>query len=259
MKTIERIKTFFEDKYLMVIDKPANLLVHPTQAPKGPLPEGDPFGVRGRKKDTLVDYIRKCIPEIEKLKWPDKTRPGIVHRLDKDTSGLIIIAKTPEVLQKLQKQFKNRKVQKTYTVLVLNKLSPPQGKIEAPITRDQAGTQKVQELNYSFSKKTTRPAVTFYKVLRYYRYNNNDLTLLEAHPKTGRMHQIRVHLKHIGHPIIGDPLYNTKASRKTSKELGIGRQFLHATELEFTHPITSKKMKFKSDLPNNLKNIMVKL
>jgi len=226
-----------------VVDKPAGILVHPTAA---------------NEKETLVFWFKELYPDAIKMNWPDKTRPGVVHRLDKDTSGLILMAKNPEMLLKLQELFRARDIQKTYTVLVLGKLENS-GKIEAPITRGRVGLQKVLDSTYSFSKEKIRPAITEYKVIKHLRYHDNDLTLIEAMPKTGRMHQIRVHLKHIGHQIIGDPLYNTKPSRTISKELGINRQFLHASKLEFAHPTTKKTMIFTSPLPEDLKNIMVKL
>lgn len=242
MNILNEIKNLYEDEYLLVLDKPAGVLVHPTQA---------------GEKETLVDFLRLKYPGIEKLNWPDLMRPGIVHRLDKDTSGLIAMAKNPEILAKLQEQFQKRQVQKTYTTLVLGNVQK-EGKIEADITRGEAGRQKVMETTYSFSQKT-RPAVTEYQPIKHYQYKNNDLTLLAVLPKTGRMHQIRVHLKYIGFPIIGDPLYNIKPSRNLSKELGLSRQFLHASKLEFKHPVTGKILILESELPKDLKNSMVKL
>jgi 23S rRNA pseudouridine1911/1915/1917 synthase len=226
-----------------VINKPAGILVHPTEA---------------KEKNTLVAWLKEKYPQIDKEKWSDKPRPGVVHRLDKDTSGLIIMAKNPEVLLRLQAIFQTHEIKKTYTALVYGKLEDG-GKIETPMTRGKAGLQKVLDNVYSFSKEKIRPAITEYKVIKHLRFHNNDLTLIEAMPKTGRMHQIRVHLKYIGCPIIGDPLYNTKPSRTISTELGINRQFLHASKLEFAHPIAKKMIKFESPLPEDLKNIMVKL
>lgn len=251
---LAKIKIIFEDKYLIVLDKPAGILVHPTE--KG---EKDSSYQRRAEADTLVDWLIKKYPNIEKLNWPDKSRIGVVHRLDKDTSGIILMAKTPEVLEKLQAQFQNREVKKTYLALVFGKVKPLQGKIEAAITRGDAGTQKVLDQVYSFSKTNIRLAVTNYKVIRSYKYDGSDLTLLGAMPQTGRMHQIRVHLKHIGHPIIGDQLYNIKASRQISKELKIERQFLHAQKLEFSHPLNNKKMLFESALPQDLDTILQNL
>lgn len=201
-----------------------------------------------------MQFLLEKYPEIEKLNWPDKNRVGVVHRLDKDTSGIIVMAKNPEILAKLQKQFQERAVQKTYTALVLGNVEK-EGKIEADITRGEAGLQKVMDTTYSFSQKT-RPAVTEYKPTKHYQYKKNDLTLLEVQPKTGRMHQIRVHLKQLGFPIIGDPLYNIKPSRNLSKELELTRQFLHATKIEFAHPISGEKMTFESPLPEDLQNIL---
>ncbi|KKQ90892.1 MAG: Pseudouridine synthase [Berkelbacteria bacterium GW2011_GWA1_39_10] len=238
------IKTIFEDNNLIIIDKPAGVLVHPTQA---------------KEKDTLVYWLLSKYPNIVKLNWPDLTRQGVVHRLDKDTSGLIILAKNPETLEKLQKQFQEREVKKTYLALVLGKVKPTEGKIEAMITRGETGLQKVLETTYSFSKEKIRPAVTVYKANKYYKYGDGDLTLVSAMPLTGRMHQIRVHLKHIGYPIIGDQLYNTKESRKLSKELELNRQFLHAEKLELIHPITDKIISLESKLAEDLKNILEKL
>lgn len=240
---MDDIKIIKEDNDIIVLDKPAGILVHPTEA---------------NEPETLVSWFIEKYPDAIKLNWPDKTRPGIVHRLDKDTSGIILMAKNPEMLVKLQKLFQSREVHKTYTALVYGKLEGD-GKIEAAITRGDAGLQKVLDTTYSFSKENIRPAVTEYRVIKHLRYHDNDLTLIEAMPKTGRMHQIRVHLKHLGFPIIGDPLYNTKPSRAISKELELNRQFLHSSKLEFTHPITNEAMKFEVPLPEDLKSIMVKL
>jgi 23S rRNA pseudouridine1911/1915/1917 synthase len=232
-----------DDNYLVVVDKPAGLLVHPTLA---------------NEKETLVSWFIDKYPNVRNFDWPDATRPGIVHRLDKDTSGLIVMAKNPEMLIKLQTQFKNREIRKTYLALVFGKVEK-EGKIEAAIERGEAGTQKVIDVSYSFNNKPVRPAITFYKPIKYYQYNNNDLTLLEVQPKTGRMHQIRIHLKYLSVPIIGDPLYNIKPSREISKKLNLDHQFLHAEKLEFTDPITKKNLKIESKLPNDLQNILEKL
>lgn len=238
------MKIIFEDEDIMVVDKPAGILVHPTLA---------------REKNTLVDFLKSHIPGLEKLNWPDPKRPGIVHRLDKDTSGLIIIAKTLEILTKLQGQFKNRQVKKIYLALVLGKIIPKEGKIEAALIRSKAGTQKVQEIDYAISKIPLRPALTFYKIINQYKFKNDILTLVEVTPKTGRMHQIRIHLKYIGYPIVGDQLYNTKSSRKISKELNLHRQFLHAQKIEFRHPASNNVLKFESNLPKKLIDILAKL
>lgn len=236
------MKIIFEDKSIIVLDKPAGVLVHPTEA---------------NEKDTLVDWLTTNYPEIKNLAWPDSNRPGIVHRLDKDTSGVIILAKDPKTLAKLQDQFKNRVIEKQYLALVLGDLND-KGEIKANILRGKAGLQKVQDFDFS-PANNLKPAQTNYEVISRHKYKNNQLTYLRAVPKTGRMHQIRAHFKHLGSPIIGDPLYNTKLSRKISNDLGLDRQFLHAQKLKITHPETGKIISFESQLPKDLKAIMLKL
>jgi len=239
-----QINILYEDNFLIVLDKPGGILVHETPA---------------HEKNTVVASLIKQGKLEPKLSWPDPSRPGIVHRLDKDTSGLILIAKTPEILDKLQQQFKARKVQKTYTTLVLGEPQANKGKIEAAISRGKAGAQKAQTFPFSSNGKSYREAMTFYQTIAKYKFQNDILTLLEVIPKTGRMHQIRVHLKYLGNPIIGDPLYHTKASHKISKKLGFSRQFLHASKLEFTHPINNEHIRLKSELSIDLKNILSEL
>ncbi len=238
------IRILYEDKSLIVINKPAGVLVHPTLA---------------NEKETLSIWMAEKYPKINKLNWPDITRVGVVHRLDKDTSGVLIMAKTPEILAKLQEQFKSKAIQKTYLVLVLGKIKQNEGEISAGIIRGENGLQKIQDTAYSFSKNTTRPSLTKYRNLNYYKYRNSEFTLLEVKPKTGRMHQIRIHLKHIGHPIIGDQLYYSKESKKISKDLCLFRQFLHANKIEFNHPVNSKPMLILSDLASDLENILKKM
>ena len=171
----------------------------------------------------------------------------------------MILAKTPDILKNLQEQFKKRQVKKTYLALVLGEIKPKEGEISASITRSKAGPQSIQNISYSFSKQKIRPAVTLYKTIENYTYNNSMLTLIEAMPQTGRMHQIRIHLKYLGYPIIGDKLYCNKQSKKISKELKIDRQFLHAEKIEFKHPKSNKLISFNSSIPTNLQNILDKL
>lgn len=228
-------KIIFENSDFLVLNKPAGVLVHPTAA---------------NEPDTLVDWFLEKYPEANKMSWPDKSRAGIVHRLDKDTSGLILLAKNPETLIKLQEKFKNHEIKKTYWALVCGS-TPQKDKIEISIVRDKdKDMMKVQEATYSWTRGTVREAVTEYKTLKYYRFNEQNLSLVEVSPKTGRMHQIRVHLKYAGFPLVGDQLYQTKISNLISKELGINRQFLHAVKLEFD------EFKFDSDLTDDLKKIL---
>lgn len=232
------IKIIFEDKNIIVADKTAGVLVHPTTA---------------NEPETLVSWLIELHPEINDMAWPDPTRAGIVHRLDKDTSGLIVLAKNPETLEKLQKKFQAHEIKKTYQALVFGK-TLEEGRVEAGIVRDKENDRmKVQETIYSFTKGTVRDSVTKYKTLKYFKYNNEDLSLIEVYPQTGRMHQIRVHMKHAGFPLIGDQLYQTKLSNQISKELNINRQFLHAVKLVFDGQI------FESELADDLKDVLNKL
>ena len=235
------IKYLFSDDDLMVINKPAGLVVH---------------NPPGRHDISVIDIILRRFPKMKNLNWPDSTRPGIVHRLDKDTSGLLIIAKTPMILTKLQNQFKNRDIDKEYTALVFGNVSPQKGSIVADIARHKSKDKQTIVSDYEDGGKE---AQTDYETLNHYKYNNHDLTLVLAKPKTGRMHQIRIHFKHLGYPIIGDQMYFFKPSKRLSKELGISRQFLHATKLTFTHPMTNNKIIFKSIIAKDLNDVLIKL
>lgn len=236
------IEIIYKDGDILIVNKPAGVLVHPTLA---------------KESNALTFWLTNKYPEIKDLNWPDTTRIGVVHRLDKDTSGLVILAKNPEILKKLQVEFQERKIKKTYLALVLGR-AKEEGEIKAMITRGEAGKQKIQEFDLSFGPKV-RQAVTYYDTQKYYHYKSQELSLIQAKPQTGRMHQIRVHLKYILHPIIGDPLYNTKESRKISKELNLNRQFLHAQKLKFIHPLTKEKISLESKLPEDLEEILGKL
>lgn len=242
------IEVIFQDGNLAIINKPAGVLVHPTKA---------------NEQNTLVDFIIKQWTHIKRYHWSDPTRPGIVHRLDKDTSGLIIIAKNLQTQKFLQDQFKNRQVKKTYLALVLGKVEPRQGKIITQISREKGDTIKQKISNFSFSwDKNSKQAISNYHVLKNYTYDlrpkTYDLSLLEVEIKTGRMHQIRAQLKYKGWPVIGDQLYNTKESKNISDNLNLHRQFLHAYKLQFTLP--SKEIKrIHLDLPEDLQRVLSKI
>lgn len=239
----DNIKIIYEDRNLIVIDKPAGLVVHPGA---------------GEHTKTLVDWFLDRYPESKKLLWPDLTRPGIIHRLDKDTSGLMFLAKNPEALIKMQALFQSRKIKKTYLALVFGKLEKPEGDISGFIGRNPNARhqQTAKSIHFDFQPGKVREAKTYYKVLKEYHFNSETLSLVEVVIETGRMHQIRVHFKSIGHPLIGDPIYNIKHSKRISKELGLNRQFLHAYKLEFTNPFANKIMKFESTLPSELQKIL---
>lgn len=237
------MQIIYEDNNILVIDKPAGVVVH----------EG-----AGETGETLADFVVRKYPEMKKLVWDDPARPGIVHRLDKETSGIIIVAKNPATQKFLQRQFHDREVNKTYLALVLGKVSPSVGEISTTIRRDPSQRKKMS-VSYLGEGKS---ATTFYKAKKYYPYliKNKSLilTLLEVMPKTGRMHQIRVHLKHKSWPVIGDQTYSTKESKKISKELEANRQFLHAYKIKFKLP-TGKLLEIRSELPDDLSKILRKI
>ncbi len=217
------IKIIYEDNDLIVVDKPAGLAVHP-----GP----------GHPSHTLANAVLAYLPGIS---GGDPGRPGIVHRLDKDTSGLIIIARHPQAHENLAGQFKNRKVKKTYITLVKGHLSPAEGFIEAPIGRDRVHRQKMAVTD----AQKGRSARTGYRVLEYVKGH----TLLEVKTETGRTHQIRVHFAAIGYPVAGDATYGTPSPV-------ISRQFLHAGKLIFKLPSTGKQVEFSSELSDDLKQAL---
>lgn len=248
---INNISIIYQDNDLMVVDKPAGLLVH------NPPNHHDP---------SVIDFIVRHIPNVDKSNWPDPSRPGIVHRLDKDTSGLMIIAKNPDTLVKIQEQFKQRLVTKQYLALAYGEVNPRQGSIVADISRHASKDKQTtipQQIDDETLDKISRGAIrtahTDYEVLKSYQYKKQPLSLVLAKPKTGRTHQIRIHLKHLGYPIIGDPMYFFKPSRRLSKELGIERQFLHAQKITFSHPHSKKILSFESVLPSDLQVIIDKL
>ncbi len=217
-----QVKIAYEDDDLLVVDKPAGLTTHPSL---------------GQTEHTLVNAILSYYPRLAEM--GDSLRPGIVHRLDKDTSGLIIIAKNVPAQLKLIEQFRNRSVSKTYITLVKGHLTPERGIIEAPIGRDKVARKKMAVVTGG------RHALSQYKVLKYYR----DYTLLEVKPETGRTHQIRVHLAAIGFPMAGDSVYGIKVPF-------LKRQFLHAHCLSFNLPSTGKRTELKSELPEDLKEAL---
>ena len=203
----------YEDKYLAIINKESGMVTHP--AP-------------GNYRHTLVNALLYQY-DLE----GDTTRPGIVHRLDKDTSGLMVIAKTEEVAMMLSSMIQERKVKRHYLALVENVISHDTGTIDAPIGRDSTNRQKM-----AVTDKNSKEAITHFKVVE--RLKNK--TLVECMLETGRTHQIRVHMAYIHHPVVNDPLYN----KKKSDEFG---QMLHSKSIEFTHPITGELLKFEVEPP----------
>jgi 23S rRNA pseudouridine1911/1915/1917 synthase len=229
------IKIIYEDENLMVVDKPAGLVV---------FPEGQP------KSDTVIDYLTEKYPELKNA--GEGPRYGIVHRLDKDTSGILLVAKSTEALIFLQKEFINRRVEKKYVCLAEGALKNDFGRIETLIGRSKSDPRK-QKVYFKTGDHPAgaREAATEYTVLERYK----DYTLLEVKIETGRRHQIRCHLSYLRHPIAGDKLYGFKNSKTPE---GLTRQFLHATYLKIKIPTGSIK-EFQSSLPEEFKNILNKL
>lgn len=252
----QSIKTIYEDGEMLVIDKPAGLIIHEGA--------GHSVGPDGRVGEDrlLTDWIGEYHPEIIEnfSKEPAELyfRPGIVHRLDKDTSGLLVIAKTPKAKAELQKQFKDRKVDKTYTALVLGRPKPAEGLIETLIARHP---RRRKEMAVSY-KQNAKAAITEYKTIETFRYKPKGtgqpeyLSLLSIKLHSGRMHQIRVHCKHQGWPIVGDTTYQTKPGRRISQSLNLSHQFLHASKLKLIHPTTGEILSFESPLPSELTRVI---
>jgi 23S rRNA pseudouridine1911/1915/1917 synthase len=213
--TGDQLKVVFSDESVAVVDKPAGLVVHP--AP-------------GHGGATLVDLL----PGIA---GGDPDRPGIVHRLDKDTSGLMVVARSEDAHRELAAQVKRREVERTYLALVEGHLESRTGTIDAPVGRDHRAPEKM-----TIGGRAAREARTHFSVVEVL----PDDTLVEARLETGRTHQIRTHFAAIGHPVAGDPRYG-HAGRH-----GLRRQFLHATRLRFRHPGSNEAMTFESPLPEDL-------
>lgn len=223
-------KIIFEDNNLLVIDKPAGVVVNRAETTT--------------KVETIQDWAEERIGEFGEV-GEFRDRGGIVHRLDKDTSGILIIAKTSEAFENLKNQFKNRTTVKKYLALVHGKVEPAQGAINAPIERNPFNRKHFGVFPGG------REAVTQYQTYRTYK----SYTLLEVTPKTGRTHQIRVHLKYINYPVVADPIYGgRKNSQQDSK--WCPRLFLHATQLQIKHPQTGKLMNFQSSLPSELATVL---
>ncbi len=221
------LQIIYEDEHLLAVDKPAGMVVHPAA---------------GHTTGTLVNALLAYCPQVANVGGVD--RAGIVHRLDKDTSGLLLVAKDPETHAALQRQFKHRQVRKTYLALVEGRIYPKEGIIEAPVGRDQRARKRMAVT------RTGRPAVTQYRAVEYFR----DHTLLQVRPHTGRTHQIRVHLAWLGYPVVGDRVYGRRR-----QPLLPHRHFLHAQELVFTHPVTKEKVTLTAPLPPDLKAVLARL
>ncbi|HOK82613.1 MAG TPA: RluA family pseudouridine synthase [Pseudothermotoga sp.] len=220
-----KLEVLYEDSDLIVINKPAGMIVHP---------------VPSHTSGTLVNALLYHCHDLQGI--GGELRPGIVHRLDKDTSGVIVVAKNDLAHRNLSQQFKDRKVSKMYLALVRGKVNETQGEITVSLARHPVLRTKMSV------NSSGRAAVTFYRVLKYF---DDVASLVAAYPKTGRTHQIRVHMKYIGHPILGDRLYGSI--------YGAPRQMLHAMKLGFYHPRSGNWLSFTAALPEDFKHLIVEL
>lgn len=249
----EKIRVIYKDKNFLAVYKPAGLLVHPAK-----------FRIKNLelriKEPTLVDWLLKYYPEIsavggsafggKNIGDDSKTRPGIVHRLDKDTSGVILVARNQKYFEYLKNLFQTRQIKKTYLALVWGKLEPRTGVIKKPISIKSGAVKRTV-----WKGRLEKEAITEYKVVKFIKLKVNKekegfFSLVKVFPKTGRTHQIRVHLASVGHPIVGDSLYGPKKN-----PFGLKRQFLHAESLEFSAE-EGKRIKIEAEPPAELKNII---
>ena len=238
-----KLKIIYEDEDLLIIDKPAGIIMHP--------------GAGNYDKtlvNALINYNSENLSNIG-----DELRPGIVHRIDKNTSGLVVIAKNNQAHENLSKQFSDHTIEREYQLLIWGKLRPSFGRIETFITRSSRNRQ-IMEVNQSKGKK----AITNYKTIKIFENKKiPTFSLVDCKLETGRTHQIRVHMNFMGNSIVGDDKYKKKYKKiknveKKIEELisKLNRQFLHAKTLGFIHPKTKKKMLFSSILPKELNNII---
>jgi len=229
------IEIVYEDETLVVVNKPAGLVVHPAA--------GTPSGTLS---NALAYHFQQLPPGGKGV------RPGIVHRLDRDTSGLLVVAKTEAALENLSDQFRDRKVFKSYVALVHGRVLANSGKIDQPLARDPSNRTRMAVV------RGGRSALTLYRVRRSF----DRFTLLDVELKTGRTHQIRVHLAWLKHPVVGDETYgggrdNTIQDPRLRAQIrNLNRHFLHAEKLAFTHPKTNEVVKFESPLPAELSEIL---
>jgi 23S rRNA pseudouridine1911/1915/1917 synthase len=218
------VPVLYEDEWLLVVDKPAGMPVHPS---------------RGHSSGTLVHALLG-----HGVAGGEDFRPGVVHRLDKDTTGLLVVAKSEEVHRRLVAMMRQREIDRRYIALVHGGFTADSGTIEAPVGRDP-----VRRKSMTIGGLAAREARTHFRVLE----RLGDFTLIEARLETGRTHQIRVHFLAIGHPVAGDPTYARRGA------LGLRRQFLHSGSLSFTHPMTGEELRIEAPLPGDLAEILARL
>lgn len=235
----KKIEIIHEAKDYIIINKPSGLIVH----------DGE-----GVKEKTLVDYLLKKYPELKKV-GEDNSRPGIVHRLDKEASGIMVIARNRDSFYDLKEQFQKRKTKKYYSVLVYGQITKDEDEINFPIARSSSG--KMAALPYlvkgEVNKKGKKALTTFRINKKYINY-----TLLDVNIKTGRTHQVRTHMAAYGHPVVGDNVYSTKRTREQNKKLNLGRIFLVAKKLSFVN-LNKEEVEHEIELPEELEELLKKI
>ena len=227
------LEILFEDDHLLVIDKPAGLVVHPAA---------------GNREGTLVNaLLHHCAGSLSGI--GGVARPGIVHRIDKDTSGLLVVAKTDVAHEGLAKQFAAHSIDRRYLAIVGGVPRTTSGTVDAPLARSSANRKKIAIQPEGRGKR----AVTHWRLLE----PLDEAALVECRLETGRTHQVRVHMASLGHALLGDPVYGgaSKRHRKVLQELSFQRQALHAAELGFTHPVTKGRLSFSSPLPSDMQQL----
>jgi len=231
------LEIVFEDEHLLVVDKPAGMVVHPAA---------------GNFDGTLVNaLLHHCAGRLSGI--GGVARPGIVHRIDKDTSGLLVVAKTDVAHEGLAAQFARHSIDRRYLAITSGNPIPASGTIDAPLARSPANRKKMAIVKEARGKR----AVTRYRIVR----PLADAALVECRLETGRTHQVRVHMASIGHPLLGDPVYGRPraAHREILKRLNFHRQALHAAALGFVHPVSKENLSFESALPSDIQELLAAL
>lgn len=247
------IETIYEDNDIIAVNKPAGINVHPDDA---------------HKNGSVIQIITDKFPEIKNI-GENPLRPGVVHRLDRDTSGVLIFAKNQKTFEYLKNIFKAREIKKTYIALLIGKLGSKIGEkgiINLPLAR--SAKNPILRSAAGKTRGELKSAITEYKILKYFnlpeinesagKLKEEQYTLVEAYPKTGRTHQIRAHFKALGHPVAGDKLYSRIKKTQSFAEKNLNRHFLHAASLEFTLP-SGGRIKLEADMPEELRIFLEKI